>query len=37
MNDGRKKKSQKHQNKTAFKIIFDSLALDKQKKVSFRG
>lgn len=34
MNDGKKKKPQKHQNKTAFKIQFDPLALDIHKKVS---
>lgn len=34
MNDGRKKKPQKHKNKTAFKITFDTQALDHQKKVS---
>lgn len=34
MNDGHKKKAQKHQNKTAFKIQFDTLALNIQKKVS---
>lgn len=36
MNDGHKKKQQKHQNKTAFKIIFDTQALEKHKKVSFK-
>lgn len=34
MNDGKKKKPQKHQNKQAFKIVFDSLATEHQKKVS---
>lgn len=34
MNDGHKKKPQKHQNKMAFKIQFDTQALEKQKKVS---
>lgn len=34
MNDGHRKKPQKHQNKTAFKIQFDTQALEKQKKVS---
>ena len=34
MNDGRKRKPQKHQNKTAFKIQFDTKALETQKKVS---
>ena len=29
-----RKKGQKHQNKTAFKIQFDTLALDIHKKVS---
>lgn len=37
MNDGRKKKTQKHQNKTAFKIQFDPLAQEIHKKVSFKG
>ena len=37
MNDGKKKKPQKHQNKTAFKILFNPLALDVHKKVSFVG
>ena len=37
MNDGKKKKPQKHQNKTAFKIQFNPLALDIHKKVSFKG
>lgn len=32
MNDGKKKKPQKHQNKQAFKIVFDSLAIEHQKK-----
>ncbi len=36
MNDGRKRKGQKHQNKTAFKIQFDPLAQEVHKKVSFR-
>lgn len=34
MNDGRKKKPQKHKNRTAFKITFDTQALEHQKKVS---
>jgi hypothetical protein len=34
MNDGKKKKPQKHQNKRAFKIVFDQQAIDHQKKVS---
>ena len=34
MNDGKKRKAQKHQNKTAYKIKFDTKALDTQKKVS---
>jgi len=34
MNDGKKTKTQKHKNKTAFKITFDSQALDLQRKVS---
>ena len=34
MNDGRKRKPQKHQNKVGFKIQFDQLAIDMQKKVS---
>lgn len=34
MNDGKKRKPQKHQNKKAFKIEFDTLSLDIQKKVS---
>lgn len=34
MNDGRKKAAPKHKNKTAFKIQFDTLALDIHKKVS---
>lgn len=34
MNDGRKKKPQKHKNRTAFKITFDTQALEQQKKVS---
>lgn len=34
MNDGKKRRPQKHQNKTAYKIKFDTLALDIQKKVS---
>ena len=34
MNYGKKRKPQKHQNKTAFKIKFDTKALDTQKKVS---
>jgi hypothetical protein len=33
---GTKKKPQKHQNKTAFKIVFDTQALEKQKKVSYK-
>lgn len=37
MNDGRKRKGQKHQYKTAFKIQFDPLALEIHKKVSLRG
>lgn len=37
MNDGRKRKAPKHQNKTAFKIQFDPLALEIHKKVSFKG
>jgi len=34
MNDGRKKKPQKHQNVRAFKIVFDQQAIDRHKKVS---
>jgi hypothetical protein len=34
MNDGKKKKPQKHQNKRAYKIVFDQQAIDHQKKVS---
>lgn len=37
MNDGKKRKGQKHQYKTAFKIQFDPLALEIHKKVSLRG
>lgn len=40
MSGGKKKQGQqgqKHQNKTAFKIQFDPLALEIHKKVSFRG
>jgi len=37
MNDGKKKKQQKHQNKTAFKIQFNPLAQEIHKKVSFKG
>ena len=37
MNDGRKRKAPKHQNKTVFKIQFDPLSLEIHKKVSFRG
>jgi len=37
MNDGKKRKPQKHQNKTAFKIQFNPLALEIHKKVSFKG
>lgn len=34
MNDGKKRKPQKHKNKEGFKIKFDTLALDIHKKVS---
>lgn len=34
MNDGRKRKPQKHQNKKAFEILFDPLATNHHKKVS---
>ena len=34
MNDGRKRKPQKYQNKTGFKIKFDTQAIEYQKKVS---
>ena len=34
MNDGKKKKAQKHQNKIGFKIKFDTKALETQKKVT---
>jgi hypothetical protein len=37
MNDGHKKKGQKHQNRAAFKIQFDPLSLEIHKKVSFKG
>ena len=40
MSGGKKKQGQqgqKHQNKTAFKIMFNPLALEIHKKVSFRG
>jgi hypothetical protein len=37
MNDGRKRKAPKHQNKTAFKIQFDPLSLEIHKRVSFKG
>ena len=37
MNDGRKRKAQKHQNKAAFKVMFDLQAEEVHKKVSFRG
>ena len=37
MNDGRKRKPQKHQNKAAFKVMFDPMAEQTHKKVSFRG
>ena len=36
MNDGCKKKPQKHKNKSAFQIQFDTMALEKQKKVSLK-
>lgn len=36
MSHAGKKKSQKHQNKVAFKIVFDTQALDMQKKVSLK-
>ena len=37
MNDGRKRKAPKHQNKTAFKIQFDPLSLEVHRKVSYKG
>jgi len=37
MNDGHKRQGQKHQNKAAFKIMFNPLALDTHKKVSYKG
>lgn len=37
MAGGRNKQGPKHQNKTAFKIQFDPLALETHKKVSLRG
>jgi hypothetical protein len=37
MNDGRKRKPQKHQNKTAFKVLFDPQAENVHKKVTLRG
>ena len=33
-NDGQKKKAQKHQNKAAFKIVFDTKSINHVKNVS---
>lgn len=36
MNDGKRKKAQKYQNKTGYKIKYDTKAIDHQKKVSLK-